>query len=317
MIKVIGPMAVQPRVRQEIAYLRASAPKAEYKPAPFVPEKDEFPDVQGKIFRDPDGGLVLLAANSRYYPVTARFTVAGLEGKVKQMFGKPDLPVKDGVFTEPLEPFAVRAYRLGDALKEPVQLTIASLRPAEIPPPETAWPNNTRIGKKNVLPNPGFEEETVAGLTDYYCLDGASVASGRGVTKFGNKCLKLERNQMFPTQSYVRVYFTCNPRHDKATPYVFSFWAKGGKGGEKLTIRITDRDSGKSPINVFKTENKRALGENEFELVPEWKRYDLSLTIPARSHMGTFFDLRLWSLGTVWLDGFQLEQGESATDFDE
>ena len=316
MIKVIGPMAVQPKVRQEIAHLRSSAPKAEYKEAPFLPEKDEFPDVQGRIFRDPDGGLVLLAANSRYYPVTARFTVAGLEGKVARMFVKSSLPVEDGVFTETLEPFAVRAYRLGDALKETVQVTIASLRPAQIPPPETSWQNNMRMGKKNVFPNPSFEEETVAGLADYYNLESGFEESGQGVAKFGNKCLKLQRNQEFPVQGYVRVYFYRSPQHDKATPYVFSFWAKGGKGDEKLTVMVSDENGGKSLINAFKTENQRVRGENEFGLASEWKRYDVPLTVPRRLQ-GTSFDIRLPSIGTAWLDGFQLEQGDAATEFEE
>jgi len=308
MVKVIGPMAVQPKVAQKVKYLRAVEPEKEYKAAAFNPEKDEFPDVQGRIFRDPKGGLVLLAANSRYYPVTATFTVGGLDGKIKPLFGRAALPVKEGVFTEPLEPFAVRAYRLGAALKEPVEVIVASLLPAQIAPPENAWPGNARMGKKNVLPNPSFEEETAKGLADYYFAGPGNVTliTDAATAKFGQKCLKLVNTN---AQYYASVGWNCCPRHDKETPYVWSFWAKGAKGGEKLWL-LGPSDGGKTWINADG-------GAKWFTLTSEWKRYDLPMTIPARVATRNQMQIRLKCVGTAWFDGMQLEQGYAATEFEE
>ncbi len=308
MIKVIGPMAVQPKVAQQIAYLGASAPDQACQAAAFNPDKDEFPDVQGRIFRDPQGGLVLLAANSRYYPVTAAFTVAGLGGHVEPLFGRAALPVKDGVFSEELEPFAVRAYRLGTALQEPVAATIAVWRPAEIPPPETAWPDNARMGRKNVLPNPSFEEETAKGMADYYFGDPGTVTliADAEAAKFGRKCLRLVNTN---EQYYARVGWNCCPQHDGETPYVWSFWAKGAQGGERLWLRGPS-EGGKPWINADG-------GVMRFTLTSAWKRYNLPMTIPARVATRQQMEVRLWCVGTAWLDGLQLEKGYAATEFEE
>ena len=300
MVKAIGPLAVQPQVRQETVHVRATESEPEYRKAPFLPEKDEFPDVQGRIFRDPAGGLVLLAANSRYYPVTATFTVAGLAARVERLFGQAALPVEDGVFTEPLEPFAVRAYRLGSALEEPVNMTIASLRPAHLPPPEASAPNNCRPGRKNVFPNPSFEEDTVTGLPDYYI--GGSIDRKGGAAKFGGKCLKLTNNT---GKAYALLSWYCGPRHDRDTAYTWSFWARGAEGGEKIWVADTAEgvDWDKEAIRTF-------------YLTTEWQRYEKSVTVAARA-APRVFEIRLWCQGQAWLDGLQLEQGYKPTAFEE
>ena len=300
MIKVIGPMAVQPKIEQTISYLRASEPDRKYTDVPFIPEKDEFPDVQGRIFRDPNGGFVMVVANSRYYPVTATFTVLGLADKVERLFSKATLPVKDGIFTEPLEPFAVRAYHLGNALKIPAALTIAALRPKPIPPQEVSYPGNARPDRKNTFPNPSFEDETIPGQPDYYYFNGNDIiALEKDNAKFGNKCLKLSIEK---SKGYASVNWLCAPQHDKPTPYVWSFWAKGAKGGESLFVR-------KSPEDISQT----------FTLTSEWKHYELPLVLAARASINTdgAFAIRMTQSGTVWIDGMQFEQGVNATDFEE
>ncbi len=295
-VKTIGPMAVQPAVRQEIKYLRAAAPETEFQEAVFLPERDEFPDVQGRIFRDPaDGGLVLVAANSRYYPVVAQFTVCGLAGSVKSVFGGQILPVRGGMFKENLEPFAVRAYRLGGKLSAPAALTIAAIRPGKIPPPETTWANNVRPGKKNVLPNPSLEEENVAGVPDY-CFGESALAPEPGIAKFGAKCLKITNAK---SQGYTQVYWKCAPQHDRETPYVFSFWAKGAQGGEAFWARI------------------REGAEKSFVLTPEWERYVVTGTVPPRLGDPLYLELRLPKAGAAWVDGVQFEAGYAATEFEE
>lgn len=295
MIKVIGPMAVQPQVKQDIRHTRAAAPDEAGQAALFQPEKSEFPDVQGRIFRNPQGGLVLVAANSRYYPVNAAFTVAGLTGTVARLFGPTVLPVKDGAFTEALEPFAVRAYRLNGPLAEPVQLTIAALRPPEIPPRETALPHNCRPGRKNVFPNPSFEETTLPGLADYYFFDGI-IAPPDVPAKFGKQCLQVTKNK----RGY-QFGWRCAPQHEQDTPYVFSFYAKGAKGGEKILLRRHDKT---------------------ITVTADWQRYEVPVVIPPRlglrDDQAAFYQIYVITPDdTVWFDGLQLEQGYQATEFEE
>ncbi len=303
LVKKIGPMAVQPEVRQTIRHLRAQAPAAEYAAAAFAPERDEFPDVQGRIFRDPeDGGLVLIAANSRYYPVTATFTLAGLSGPTRRVFADAELPVQDGAFSEVLEPFAVRAYRLGRGLSEPADLTIAVLRPEKIPPAAAALPNNWRPATKNVFPNPGFHE-TIPGHADYVFFD-AQVDALPGVARFGGRCLKLTR----PADGgNVQMGFYCAPQHERPTPYVWSFYARGARGGENIILRgrgvTKDEPYGKT-----------------FTLTGQWQRYWMPVTIPPRLSLrdeASAYMIYLTTPGTAWFDGIQLEQGYEPTEFEE
>ncbi len=295
MVKVIGPMAVQKKVRQHIRYLRANDPEPEYKAAYFIPERDEYPDVQGRLFRDPENdALVLVAANSRYYPVTATFIVAGLSGSARRVFADTVFPVTNGMFMEDLEPFAVRAYRLGVIRDEPVELTIGALRPAAVPPRELALPNNWRPNRKNVMPNPSFEEETIPGHADYAFYD-ARIDSKPGMAKFGDKCLKLAA----PGNIWPQVRWNISPQHDSDTPYVWSFWARGKTGGERIQLM--------SPGP-----------RREIALGSEWKRYESPIVIPKRADKNSpiVFWIYLCN-GIAWFDGMQLEQGYESTEYEE
>ncbi len=315
-LQVVGPMAVQPQVGQVVSYQAAAGPGAAFQPAAFDPDKDAYPDVQGRLFRDPaDGGLVLLAANSQYFPVPAAFTVAGLTNPVGRLFADAVLPVRGQAFADALEPFAVRAYRLG-RLAEPVSLTIATRRPAAVPPPDFGWPNNARTGKKNVFPNPSFEEATIPGSPDYYFASGQrqnpstelTLVEDPGAARFGKRCLRLAREA---GTHYACVQWACGPRFDQDTACAWSFWARGAAGGERIWARAAEDGALKPPDPAT------------FTLTKDWQRYHLPVTVPARANP-LMFELRLWAHGQdfdtawqAWLDGVQLETGLDPTNFDE
>ncbi len=311
-IKVIAPLAAQPLPPQEIKYLQAAAPEAQWREAAFMPEREEFPDVQVRLVCDPeDGAPVLLAANSRYYPVHATFSMAGMAGReVQRLFDDVALPVRNGGFAEELEPFAVRAYRMQGPLPALAQLMVSSLRPAVIPPRETAWSNCARTGRKNVFPNPSFEEDTIPGLPDYYFAanhfgpseqDMALVADA-GIARFGAKCVQMTKP---PHAAYASIQWHCGPQHDQITPYVWSFWAKGGRGGERVWLRMG------------------SAAAQTFELTSDWRRYEMPVAIASRT-APLLFELRLWpsnqaedETAQIWVDGMQLEKGYAATEFAE
>ncbi len=303
-IRMVGPMTVQPPVRQDIRHRRAAGPVGAFEDAPFIPDKEEFPDVQGRLFRDPaDGALVLLAANSRYYPVALTVTVAGLAGPVTNLFtGRPIAAARDGSFNDALEPFGVRAYRLAGAPPEPVAATLAARRPAALPPPETALPNNARTGRKNVFPNPSFEDDSVAGLPDYYY--GTWTLDASGAAKFGQKAVKLVKHED-PNPPYINITWSCAPQYEQPTRCVWSFWAKGARGGEVLAARHAPSH----PVWA---------NGGHWTLTTDWQRYDLpGIVIPARAQGNRAdFAIMLSNQGTVWLDGVQLEAGDTPTEFE-
>ena len=105
-MKVLGPAVASPGVPQELTYT----------PTPLDADKGVFPEVQSALFRHPDGRYILLAANGASYPVTATFTIPGLqeqkENAVKDLFGNKSYPVKDYAFNDELEGYGVRAYVL-------------------------------------------------------------------------------------------------------------------------------------------------------------------------------------------------------------
>lgn len=305
MIKVIGPMAVQPRVKQTMRYEKV-LPDGARKPVPFDPKEDIYPDVQGCVFRDPGGGLVLVAANSSYCPVRAEFSVSGLKRNARRVFADVELATRDSGFTEDLEPLAVRAYRLGD-LAEPLALTITAQRPEKLPPREKpAYMNKWRPGRKNILPNPSFEEETMPGIPDYYIPIEAGVAIERNaeMVKFGAKSVRLDTDTKVSGVRGILGLRTA-PQVEKVTPCVWSVWLRGKNGGENVQLSA---GSAKKKVKLEK----------------DWKRYSLPLTIKPGLTLryGLGLDLKLITnrhtpTGTCWVDGMQLEQGEEMTPFEE
>ncbi len=301
-VKVIGNMAVQPAVRQVAQYRAAAVAGGSRQEAHFAPEREIYPDVQAKIFRDlQTGELVLAAANSRYYPVTAEFAVTGLTGAVRRVFADKALPADGGVFRETLEPFAVRVYRLGPGLVEPVAWTITSAGPEKIPPAETAYPDNARMDRKNKFPNPSFEQISVPGNPDYFYNCQNWTMDDTGPAKFGRNCVKITKRTV-AEPPWAWLTWPCDPQHEQPASYTWSFWAKGGKGSEKLWARHIPSGAA---TNIVVT--------------ADWQRYVVAgVVIPARHRGGQGdFGILLQTVGDVWVDGLQLEQGGQATEFEE
>ena len=117
----------------------------------------ELPLVQVLVKDWPEGGELILAANSWRDPVDAVFAVSSLgsQAKVKELFTGKGYRVKDGCFEDRFEPFGVRVYvtegstrKHGDALR--VGVNIVKLAEEEKP--------EEQVGP-NLVQNPGFEED--------------------------------------------------------------------------------------------------------------------------------------------------------------
>jgi len=300
-LRVLGPIAVTPRVEQTVDY-------APGKLDPNMEDNATYPSVQARLFRRPEGGFVLLAANTRNYPVTATFAVAGLDGPVARLFGEAKLPVEKETFAERIEPMGVRAYVTPLApVVEPVGIRIVHKDHKEGFRPERMIPESGRPGRKNILMNPSFEEAALPGWPDYWK---PAIAEPRMGTEdpgwgqdrkdpwHGEFCLKIGH----PRGHNQIARCVLAPRPDKVTAYTLSAYLRSDVEG--MPVRISG--PGIDPVEV--------------KVSREWKRYSAHGTLPAGGYRRGYIAFHVHYTappGTVWVDGVQFEEGGEATAFED
>lgn len=202
-LAVLAPIAVTPDIAQTIRYC----------PEPFDPAQDKFPDVQVSLRRNPAGGYVLLAANTRVFPVEIKvhLSLLGKSGAVTNLFNSNQYPITGGSFGDRLEFNDTRAYtfQAAEPLQEPAELIVEETPHPELTDPiygAPGIPNSGRPDKKNVLRNPGFEEAAFSDWPDYYAfnMDGPRLGRadpftiyGFDTTKFfeGKNCLWIRASE--------------------------------------------------------------------------------------------------------------------------
>jgi hypothetical protein len=295
-----GP-GVPHSVSNQRAVLEAKGSAPEFQESPFNPIKEEYPDVQSVLLSKGDGDVLLLAANSRHYPVECRFQLAGLEAAAS-LFGG-EVPVRGGEFVETIEPYGTRAWKLAiPALKEPADLNVwQTVRKEDLPNRETAWAHEFRPGKKNSLPNPGFEDSSAPEWLDYCMLSpGGSLQKGEAFQ--GERTVRLEHAG---ERAFENLQMFCDPQEDAPREYTFSVYLKGSRNGLKAWLRGTHLNGEK--------EN----GENlSIELSTEWQRFSITGVLPPKSSEA-IFEIRLNEPGTLWADAAQLERGAEPTPYEE
>lgn len=186
MLDTLADLAQQAKMLAPALLSGESHSVVRYAPVELDIEKEQFPDVQAALFKNPAGGYILLAANSAYHPVDVKFIVPGLHAKagVKRMFSKQTggevslsgfARIREkikrllagesfnvNVVRDTLEPLGTRAYALElapDAAK-PVALAVETTAH-----PEQALPLNRYFlealkDRRNFVPNPSFEIST-------------------------------------------------------------------------------------------------------------------------------------------------------------
>jgi hypothetical protein len=310
-MKLIGPIAVTPDIPQNI----------EYRPGAFRPDEDQFPDVQVSLRHNPAGGYVLLAANSRYYPVDVAYRVSLLQDdvKVKRLFDSKEYDVRDGTYKDHVEFLGTRAYVFDSTaeMSGPVEISVdMEAHPDRTDPVYSApgLPDTGRPGRKNLLRNPGFEEACLPGWPDYYLSTASGPIQGPPGSEPG---YGLENGNTFEGQASLwirvrgegaqRVYGACSPPLQEETPFVLSAYMRADR--ENVKVRFVGF-GWKVPEPTF--------GRVEFTLSTEWQRF---------SERGTLFPgLPRWhSVGveilpdqdaTVFVDALQLEQGTGLTEYE-
>ncbi len=308
----LNPILAAPVPDQRIAY----------EPGGFDPDQDILPDVQVSLRRNPAGGYVLLAANAQPWPVTARYALAipGLAGPARRMFGPETYPLAAGSFSERLEPFATRAYLLGRVPAAPappagaIEMTVRFEAHKEGYVPETEVPRAGRPGKRNLMPNPSFEDAALPDYPDYWWL-AAHTFPRYPEERTGRErpIYTLDRDRPFHGRAAFRLtaasnrqaycYFKLSPQHDRPTEYAWSAWMRADRAGARIVW------SGPG------MKQRRTT----FELTPEWQRYYAVVTMPAHAHRHLSFAMSLTGGAEgarAWVDAMQLERGVEPTEFE-
>jgi len=307
-VKVLTPFIAGPPTQTTISYRKAFLDRPDEEPqfrdAPFDPPREEYPDVQAATLADAKGGCMLLAANTRHFPVACVFAVPGLTA-VTSAFSEGTATMGGEAFVDRLEPYATRAYRLtmADGLA-PQAITVSqTVLKRDLPNPETSLPLACRADRKNLLPNPSFEEENTASWPDY-CRVSRHVATHETGALFGRKCLRF---QVADAGRYEFMQMICAPQVDRPTTHTFSLYMKGSRKGMRAWVRATHLNPEKD------------YGEHKtIELSTSWERYSLTGTLPAKVDDGSsMFEVRLLDPGVMWIDGLQLERGGQATEYEE
>ncbi len=292
-------------VRQELAYASGTYDAARW----------QIPAVPLRVFRYPDDRLVALAVNSKTFPVDLTLTIRGLAGAARLFAGEGEgaLAVKDGAFTDSLEPHAVRAYAL-KASGDPAAALAVSIVTQEHPDKAPAslsnerWLATVRAGK-NLILNPSFEMQKIPGRPDGYMPykvvrlratreAPADYALDKDNPKFGTVSLRLSHPAGY---RWAGIFGLSLAPKERGRPHVFSFYARAQAAGTRLWVGLP-----------------AAAGwhERTITLTAEWARYSMPCPSPGGPVL-----LQASGKGdqaeTIWLDGLQLEAGETPTEFSE
>lgn len=286
-----------------------------YHPGRLRPREREFPMVNAAVFRYPNGKYLLLAANIKPFAVRSTFTIRGVTA-VERCFGAVAPVLKGSAFTDKIEPYGVRAYRLKLPRAGRVEVAVNMAAMNDETAPFVDIPAIARQLKlaKNHCPNPCFERCTNPGIPDFYkpyfCL-GVELRAGqkgsdwyvdRRTTWNGKASLRMHRRPI-DRETSRGVFGACYPPPaNRPQRMTFSFYAKGRD--EKDTVAFIG-------FGLAKT-------QKTFRLTPDWKRYALSFDVapaPNRDLGGRVYLICPGIGSTVWISGLQLERGDESTAF--
>ncbi len=278
-----------------------------YSSSPFVPEMEEFPDVQVCLRKAPSGAsydYVLLAANTLEYSVDVDYAISllGSSGTVSRLFDTGTYTVTDGEFSDTLAAHATRAYTFTSTSTDPITIDVDTT-PGTPPTPETAYPTSGRSGCTNIFQNPSLEDNTITKWPDYcypYYASPRINATNQGwglettSPYHGSNCLKIVN-----TGNFNGFYFPLVPYHTETSSqdYTFSVYLKADQSGREVWLGYNSGYTTVTPTT-------------------SWQRYSFTVSIPPRwGESKNKFYVRLIDEGTLWVDAVQVEQASSATAF--
>ncbi len=293
----IDPLRAAPDVPQSVSYqLPENYPVA------------DFPPVQARLLAQPDGGYMLLAANSVDMPVDAVFhvSVLGATGSVTRSVRRQRGRGRRQ-FADLIEGYGRARLCAGVCPADSSGSAAAvGIRVAITPHPDQEnifeeYDPAGRIGKTNLFLNPGLEEAALPGWPDYIRgwfkgprigQPGCAWELDAGNPREGRFALRMDS----PSASGAYCFF--GPTGAANRPYVLSFYARASRDGQSIQVA--------------------GLWPGKFQLTTEWERYWVAGTLPAawpgRRNLLTF-KINQYDGGSVWLDAIQFEEGDQPGPF--
>jgi len=313
-IKELTPALVNGDIGQNIKYT----------PDDFRPAERKFPMVNAAVFKYPHGDYLLMAANIMPFAVDTTFRVGGMKNASRLFESKGKIELNGESFKDKIEPYGVRAYKIELAgSPDPVQVALDMIALEDEKAPSVDIPGIARqlmLGK-NYVANPCFKQQFIKGFPDFYmpyfCLTpndptvwqkGANMYVDNEMLWEGNPSLHMFRRQEKAKAPKYKVRGISGslypPISDKPVKMTFSFYARGQKEGDSIWARLFDGESEQSTT---------------FPLSTEWRRYHLTNAMPPGTGLSGLglhkFIVEPNEGATVWISGFQVEAGETPTEF--
>ncbi len=267
------------------------------------PRGRQFPMVNAILFQYPDGRFLLLAANIRDVAAQTEFRLAGLGRAERVCGGDGPLEQSQGGFTDLVEGYGTRAYRLAlEPPAGPVRVDVCSTAREDRRAPRVDVHGimaRVMLGK-NHMPNPCFERQFNRGVPDFFKPTTMSLDDGRpGSAWFVDESVRWEGK---PSLKLAKSMFgVCYPpRSPRPAPMTLSFHARGAVPGASVSWTLVGAGS----------------ANRSFTVTTNWARYHLAFERPAQTgrEAGLLFVMGA-KREAVWLNGLQLEAGTEPTDF--
>lgn len=299
-LKALAPCIVAPDIPHRLEYVNVQSD----------PCKGVFPPIQARLFGAPDGRHLLLAANSKSWPVAAKFTISGLQGEIGERFSERKWTTADNSFQDEFAAFGVRAYVLPAAGNEtPREIAVDAQEDQSCDAPESSWTYAGRTGMKNLAPNPGFEEHYPdMPIPYYYCpwiwgqqknifLDDGDWVLDSADAFEGKYSLRIRKD---PENGMIGLHFQLAPQIPDAAAYTFSVYLKADRPGIQAVLH-----------HGYKSKS--------IQLTTEWKRYSITSEYSWHSRYYTYKILinarKTGDTGTVWADAVQVERSGRPTEY--
>lgn len=321
-LNILGSIMMTEDLKQSISYSSGI----------FNPENNQFSDVQVCLRKAPAGAsydYVLLATNTKRYPVDVDFTISllGSSCTVSRIFDTSTYTVSNGCFSDQIEGFGTRAYTFSSSSTEAIAINVdmtprTDLEPGAEDAPE---PLSGRAGCTNLMQNPTLESNTLINWADYcfpYCATPLINATNQGwglvdtpdLTGLqdaiendggepldegnpGSTCLKIVKNTSLNNGFHFRLAPVHNDPSGK--DYTFSIYLKADQNG--YSVRLGSTSSSQAYVTVNPTTS--------------WERRSFTINIPKDVSSQHRFYVLLESTGTIWVDAVQVEESSSASPF--
>ena len=266
------------------------------------PGGENMPLVQALVHNKPEGGELILVANSGKVPVRVNFALSSLgnKSKVRGFFTKKNYEVRNGRFAEEFEPYGVRVLEtFGSNRKQgdPVSLGM-----------NVALPPRPKVIRPNLVENAGFEEE--GEWTDWKY--GKALGKWRFSEKYeivtsethsGKKALKLEGLPEKRSTAHQDVELKPN------TAYRISLWTKQNLGAYRMRPEFflnIPRDSYLGSAQL--------IPDSGAESEAEWIQYTRTLTTKDKPVQGSILlRVREGTEGHILIDDVRLEDLSTPT----